>query len=97
MIRLFCLLVSAMLAASSALAIGNVYEAKGDLSHLLSQSENTWRLAQGNPPYPGCKQECTPMKKCTPGPCKRVGDTMVCEKERCETFQSCGWVCPPKK
>ena len=51
-------------------------------------------LAEDKPPMPGCKRECTPMKKCTPGPCKRVGDTMVCEKEVCTTVQSCGWVCP---
>jgi hypothetical protein len=58
-------------------------------------TDNLLRLVQDKPPLKNCKKECVTMEKCTPGPCKRVGDTMKCEPERCVPFQQCNWVCPP--
>lgn len=96
MIRAFCLFIAALTFASSVMAIGTPTQATGGVQASSTAAQPVWRVAKDDPPWPGCKRECTPMKKCTPGPCKRVGDTLVCEKERCETIQSCGWVCPSK-
>ena len=64
---------------------------------LVSQLEKQalpFFLAQGKPPRPGCTWECKgDRQKCTPGPCKRVGQEMVCEKENCVTIQECHWAC----
>jgi hypothetical protein len=54
------------------------------------------RLAQGNPPAPGCTRKCNNVRKCTPGPCEKRGSELVCKPEVCTVVESCGWECPRK-
>ena len=67
-----------------------------ELAPTGSSVESRILLAQNTPPMPNCKEECSNYQKCTPGPCKRVGDEMRCEPEVCKTEKICRWVCPSK-
>lgn len=93
---MFAILMSSSALATPTVSSDSSSTARCEGIECQSAPSRGWLLAKDEPPFPGCTRKCDPYKKCTPGPCKRVKDEMVCEPERCKIEQVCGWDCPRK-